>query len=102
VELDAVLIDTLGIAVETTGSCRVVIRNSEIRSQGVAISVTGMSQVEIVDSVVVGRMGSVGVTCGTVRASGRPISVRSKSSSTTGEFWRRLRGQKPANCLRIP
>jgi outer membrane protein OmpA-like peptidoglycan-associated protein len=75
VELDSVLIDTPGIAIESTGSCRVVIRNSEIRSQDVAIAATGMSQVEIIDSVVVGRTGSVGAT-GAAQVSARGTEFR--------------------------
>lgn len=59
VELDGVLIDTADVAVEASGTCRVVIRNSEIRSRSVAIAASGMSSIEIVDSVVDGRQASV-------------------------------------------
>lgn len=70
VELDAVVIDTAGVAVQASGTCRVVIRNSEIRSRAVAIAASGMSQVEIVDSLVIGREGSVEAS-GTARVSAR-------------------------------
>lgn len=70
VELDAVVIDTAGVAVQASGTCRVVIRNSEIRSRAVAIAASGMSQVEIVDSIVIGREGSVEAS-GTSRVSAR-------------------------------
>lgn len=75
VELDSVLIDTPGTAIDTTGSCRVVIRNSEIRSQGVAIAATGLSQIEIIDSVVVGRQNSLSAT-GAAQISARGTEFR--------------------------
>lgn len=62
VQLDGVIIDAPGIAIEASGSCVVQIRNSEIRSGAVAIAATGMSTVTIVDSVVVGRLGAVGAS----------------------------------------
>jgi outer membrane protein OmpA-like peptidoglycan-associated protein len=75
VELDSVLIDTPGTAIDTTGSCRVVIRNSEIRSQGVAIAATGLSQIEIIDSVVIGRQNSLSAT-GAAQISARGTEFR--------------------------
>jgi secreted trypsin-like serine protease len=78
VELDGVVSDTPGVAIDTTGTCRVVIRNSEIRSQGVAIAATGMSQVEVIDSVVVGRTGSVDAT--------GAAQISARGSEFRGEF----------------
>ena len=75
VELDGVLIDTPGTAIDATGSCRVVIRNSEIRSQDVAIAATGLSQIEIIDSVVIGRTNSLDAT-GTAQVSARGTEFR--------------------------
>ncbi len=77
VELDSVVIDTSGVAIETTGACKVTIRNSEIRSKTVAITATGMSRVEIVDSLVVGSVGAVGVT-GTGQVSAKGSELRGR------------------------